>query len=920
MFRLGILVFILFFAISSSGKIIVSNTADDGSGSLRQAIIIAEISADPDTIIFNIPFTDSGFDATSGTFNIELQSTLPDLISGQTYINGSSQANFNGNTNSNGPEIFIKGLLNLETAFRIFSMNNQINGIGINGFYYGLILYGNYAHNNLIYNCYIGTEPDGTASRPNHYGVLIMDGASSNQIKDCLISGNLESGIIILHSDFTSIIGCKIGTDFTGHYPLPNKNGILADSASNNTIGNGTFEGRNYISGNQESGVSISGAISQNNIISSNYIGTDISGSTNIPNRYGIVLNRASETKIGPGNTISGNKEIGILLTGKYTEYNKIIGNKIGTDVSGTEILPNDKGIVLKSLANHNLIGGNSQSDRNIISGNIEIGIYIESADSNKIQGNYIGTDISGQFKVSSANDSLVQGNGVEFNIVAKGNELGGPDSSYRNIISGHKVYGVVYYGNCRNNTTQGNYIGTDKSGFLPLPNATGICLDCASNHNSILDNLISGNISYGIFFVTRGTDYNVMKRNLIGTDARGLSPLPNDIGMVISTGASNNLIGGDSILDGNTFSGNYLSGLMITNNLTSLNTIKNNKFGTCKNGSNALPNLYGLMLSSFPKNNLIESNIISGNQSAGVIINEEADSNILISNFIGTNREGLVNLGNGSAGIFIDQASQSNTIGGIGQGNVIAFNKGSGIFLQHSETKYNRISSNEYYQNLGPGIDIFPYGVNQPYIPGTPGTQDLINAPIIDSVVFCADSLSYIVFGNTFCLNPEGIKIELYQADDYNQSSIAQGKILIGSTTTDQYGKWKISLCDLTNEHFLLATATDLSGNTSEFSLGKALVLRVTDINDDPIGFNVWPNPVKNEIYASTSQPGQYINEFSMINSMGEILINKKITKSNLLRIDVSELSGNKASSGLYFLKAQLSCGVTVYKKILVL
>ena len=93
----------------------------------------------------------------------------------------------------------------------------------------------------------------------------------------------------------------------------------------------------------------------------------------------------------------------GVLMTG--TGGNRVAGNFIGTNVTGTEARPNSIGIVAESP--DNTIGGTAAADRNIISGNGSggsgFGIYVsrvaigfEGGARTSIQGNFIGTDVTG--------------------------------------------------------------------------------------------------------------------------------------------------------------------------------------------------------------------------------------------------------------------------------------------------------------------------------------------------------------------------------------------------------------------------------------------------------------------------------------------------------------------------------------------
>lgn len=102
---------------------------------------------------------------------------------------------------------------------------------------------------------------------------------------------------------------------------------------------------------------------------------------------------------------------------------------------------------------------------------------------------------------------------------------------------------------NAHVNTVAGNFIGTDVTGTSAEPNGAGVTLDDA--HDSSIGttaaadtNIISGNV-VGIV-LTGESEMNVVRRNLIGTQADGVSQLPNTShGILMTGGADCNTIGG---------------------------------------------------------------------------------------------------------------------------------------------------------------------------------------------------------------------------------------------------------------------------------------------------------------------------------------------------------------------------------------
>src|SRR5262249_26336175 len=132
---------------------------------------------------------------------------------------------------------------------------------------------------------------------------------------------------------------------------------------------------RNVISGNQYQGVWIGDTGSESNVVAGNYLGTDYTGTVSIPNGDGIDLaGGAKFNRIGTNgdgtndaaerNLISGNSNVGVLITGSGADSNVVAGNYIGTDVNGTTRLPNlNGGVNVNSGAKFNRIGTDGSND-----------------------------------------------------------------------------------------------------------------------------------------------------------------------------------------------------------------------------------------------------------------------------------------------------------------------------------------------------------------------------------------------------------------------------------------------------------------------------------------------------------------------------------------------------------------------------
>src|SRR5262249_55962659 len=108
------------------------------------------------------------------------------------------------------------------------------------------------------------------------------------------------------------------------------------------------------------------------------------------------------------------------------------------------------------------------------------------------------------------------------------GLSLAGANTTVRGlVINQFGNNGIVVNGN--NDEVVGNYIGTDPTGTIPLPNTGDGGLVYGSNNviggTAARDaNLISGNTSNGVELSGAGATGNTVQGNLIGTTAQGTS------------------------------------------------------------------------------------------------------------------------------------------------------------------------------------------------------------------------------------------------------------------------------------------------------------------------------------------------------------------------------------------------------------
>jgi hypothetical protein len=215
---------------------------------------------------------------------------------------------------------------------------------------------------------------------------------------------------------------------------------------------------------------------------------------------------------------------------------NLIVGNYLGTDTTGTTSVPNLTGIEIGNASSDfpespdNVIGGVDASSRNLVSGNAHRGILITSGAGNKVIGNYIGVTADGTA-------ALPNGNGIQ--IFTSGNQIGGVESGSGNVISGNSNAGLmILLDGALGNVVRGNFIGTGPLGTSAIPNVTdGIVINSADGNQiggSQAANRIAFNQGAGVLLL--GGTRNLVSANSIdgnlglGIDLDGDGVTSNDV------------------------------------------------------------------------------------------------------------------------------------------------------------------------------------------------------------------------------------------------------------------------------------------------------------------------------------------------------------------------------------------------------
>ena len=393
------------------------------------------------------------------------------------------------------------------------------------------------------------------------------------------------------------------------------------------------------------------------------------------------------------------------------------------------------------------------------------IRMYGNSADSNVIAGNFIGTNAAA---TAGAASYALPACGVTLEAGASSNRIGGAARADRNVISGNAQHGVATY--------------------------------------------------------NAGTNLNVLQNNIIGLSADGSRRLQNlKHGIDINSGSSNNLIGGTGAGEGNVISGNgfenlddFTAGIEISHEATTVgNAIVGNFIGTDLTGStgpaHAFNSHYGIRIEDTVNNITVSRNVLGNNRKGAIKVDAPGTTNVRISdNRIGVSLTGQ-SIPNGMFGILIAWRATRVT---VGPGNIIA-NNPVGVEIGHPDSDFNTITRNSIYSNTGLGIDLEPWGGVNGNDAGDvdTGSNQGQNFPVITSAKTTA-------VRGTACA---GCTVELFLADSA-AGAYGEGKTYLGTVVADASGAFNLVVTGLVKGQVVTSTATASDGNTSEFGRNVAV------------------------------------------------------------------------------------------------
>ena len=361
---------------------------------------------------------------------------------------------------------------------------------------------------------------------------------------------------------------------------------------------------------------------------------------------------------------------------------------------------------------------------------------------------------------------------------------------------------------------------------------------------------------------VNDAADGSTIAGNWIGLNSSG-NALAGSMSQGIYVGANNanTVIGGAAAAARNVIAGSSDDGINL--DTTSGITIQNNYIGTDRTGLIGLGNGDdGIDINLATVNSLIVGNVISGQVGAdshGIRLDDAGTTgNVMRGNYIGVAADGVTALGNNLAGIKIFSGATGNTIGGTnaGDGNIIAFNSGPGVVIE-SGANTNVILGNSIYSNSGLGIDLNNDGVS----PNDAGDPDagMQNFPVLTSAQVVS-STQLQVIGTLNSTANTNFRIEFFSNTTQDPSGQGEGQTYLGFANVNTNGAGNANFnttlaATVPAGSFISATATRSNATFTTFSETSEFGADGVATNTAPV-LNAAPSPVLTAINEDAGAP----------------------------------------------------------------
>ena len=404
-----------------AGTFTVTNTADSGAGSLRQAILDSNANPPPSGTTNLIQFNIAG----AGVQTISLASSLDDITQPVT-IDGYTQSGARANTLATGDNAVIRikidgGMDQFERpVMRLCdsstcgivsaSDGSTIRGLCIVQPSSGattMLVVG--SSNDVVSGNFLGVDTDGVTLGGFQQPIEVLLGVTGATIGGTspaarnVIASDVGFALILADGSNMLVQGNYLGVNAAGTALLGSlASGIDIEQGTGNSIG-GAAPGAGNVINATNIGISVGGVCANclfDTTIQGNLIGTDATGTVAFNALFNAIQVAASASTTiggstaGAGNVITARAD-GIKIGESPTSV-VIQGNKIGTDISGTKPLGSgnagiDVGAQSAASTTSGTIGGTSPGEGNIIAFNGTNGVAIGSGNTGwSILGNSI--------------------------------------------------------------------------------------------------------------------------------------------------------------------------------------------------------------------------------------------------------------------------------------------------------------------------------------------------------------------------------------------------------------------------------------------------------------------------------------------------------------------------------------------------
>jgi hypothetical protein len=356
-------------------------------------------------------------------------------------------------------------------------------------------------------------------------------------------------------------------------------------------------------------------------------------------------------------------------------------------------------------------------------------------------------------------------------------------------------------------------------------------------------------------------SQYNYIYCNFVGTDQTGSFVQGNGMNLQGLWGGIYILCTPDSfgyayhnVIDRNLSSGNYAEGIGIMScppGDVAFNSVLSNYVGTDAGGTVDLGNIHdGVFIGEGAHDNVVDGNLISGNDFEGVCIVGYAEAIPSVYTYANT-------VANNTIGLDVALAPLPNTYDGVSIGiygtglvppwyqggfatdniiamNTIAHNGRNGVlvwehFSNTANADFNPITQNSMYNNTLLGIDLADDGVtaNDANDPDAGPNQE-VNFPVITSAIETAGQTT--ISGNLdIDTDPTQSMVEIFRVSS-DPSGYGEGQTYLGTASPNASGNWSLIVPGLVAGDTVTATTTDVNLNTSEFAQNFVVVTGIEE------------------------------------------------------------------------------------------